>query len=245
MAFQQIPLAWFNDAAPNLANTLLIGELQTDGTPTPMELQVDLRPSTGLTGFPPRATQLAAGSDTDAKLHAIPCGYLYLLCDNAAQGEPGNSRAIFADLASGRFSLGTYTRVRAYVGAWYGGVGQQLEVQGMVAPSDGSGDWLKYTVPITGLAASGSVTVRIPAGARYVELVDPAGQPGSGTTAINMSLTSRVVAQRNYQGGTLTPSWSPVAIQSRGGTAADESITVTNNDTANANDAALLFWLKP
>lgn len=243
MAYTAIDPAWYADSPP--AHEILVAEYDGAGVFSALELQLSVRPvAVPSPNFPPTQIQLPVGSDQDASLHATPCGFVRIVSRDSSQGQVVKEREVLADLSSGRFSIGAHNRVQVYATVWgnAGGSPVPVEVQAVVMPSDGSGDWLRNTVQIVNLAAGGTVQVPIPMGARYVELVDPNGVPGAASS-INMSMTARVVAQRNYQGNVLVPSTSPVPISALGAAVTDRFITVTNNDGSNPNSAAVVFWV--
>jgi hypothetical protein len=242
VAYTAINTAWYTDPTPNPTHEVLLAEYDGQGVFGALELQLSVRPVAVPTpNFPPTQAQLPAGSDQAAGLHATPCGFIRIETDDYAQGETAKTRVLYADLSSGRFPIGAHNRARVYASVWGNSGGIALEAQAVILPSDGSGDWLRYTTPIS-LAAGANVDVPIPMGARYLELVDPNGVPGA-TSSINFSLTARVAATRNYAGNVMIPATSPLPISALGLDAADRFVRVVNNDGANANTAALVFWV--
>lgn len=237
MAYTQINPAWYSDATPNPANEILLASYDASGDRRALELQLNVRPVTPPTpNFPPAQTQLPAGSDQAASLHAVPCGFLRIVARNSIPGESARERILYADLSSGRFALGAHDRVDVYASLWSGVVGLTIEAEAVVLPcDDGSGDWLRYTVPISGLGAAASVNVPIPMGARYVEAYATTGLP-------SVSMSGRVIAVRDFDGQAFAPPASPLAIPALGTDANSRFIVVTNDGSAAAT-CALVFWV--
>lgn len=132
-----------NAAAPN--EWVFVVEWVSDDEPRPVDLQIDTFriPPTGQTDdFPPRAPLLHASA---FGLSGVP-GTTGIVRLELGQGP--NARTLYCDLKSGRFALGSQTRVRVSMCRWLTAEpsNDAVRVQIGISETDGSGEYLTYTM---------------------------------------------------------------------------------------------------
>lgn len=154
-------------------------------------------------------------------------------------GSGPDARVIYSDLRSGRFSLGAQEQVRVSVARW-GPNNDSFDclVQGSVAPSDGSSDYLTYSASIE-IAAGDTVTMNVPPGATFFECTaddyDCLLTITNGTPATAFWVRDTTVGGA---GPAFVPPTSPIALP--GGTA----FLFITNDSAADHVVTVEFFLK-
>lgn len=157
-----------------------------------------------LSRFPTPDVHVHAGSTFNIAYHSTPCGVYRIRC-----GAGPDAREVFCDLATGRFSLGPQTHVEVFAALW--GTAalvpanfSNILVRSAVGLSDGSGDYLPYTIDVV-LAAGGAVAAGtiLPPGVRLVDIGVRDAQIGTSTVQVRSTIGHTL--ERDY----LTPRFFP------------------------------------
>lgn len=151
---------------------------------------------------PVASTQFPAGQASIAALHSTRCGLFRIRC-----GVGPDARVVFSDLVGGRFSLGPQTCVEVFATVWgtagLAPLGSPIVVRSAVAPSDGSGDYLPYTMEVVLAAAASAGPFLPPAGARFFDI----GVRGAtiGVDDFKVRTSFQLPVEREYLTRVFTP----------------------------------------
>lgn len=168
-----------------------------DNVPRECDLQITVPNSSNAVGFPPGVIGFQAGSRSDIDSVGVDAWLdVPAVVMRIELGGGPDARTIYADLRSGRFSLGPQVRAKVSFAAWGPlppfSTPDQVTVYGSVVPPSSSGDYLTYsaTKAITG---AGSARVPLVPGAIWSEVygdksvafqVGGSGGSGTGVQAI-------------------------------------------------------------
>jgi hypothetical protein len=208
--------------------------------PVPVELQLTVAIPDAILTFPPAGT---VGFCAGARYNN-GAGTIWTWDDSAdgcvvmkiEMGSGPDARTIYADCRGGRYSLGSQRSVRVSVARWLAAGVAACQVQGAVAPADGSGDYLTYSAAIGAVAAAGDATMPAPPGALWFDFYpeeDGEWEASSTDAAVNWR------AQRSVVGAAplYMPPTSPLPLLGSNG------ITLVNVGAA-ASGVYACFWVR-
>lgn len=178
-----------NSAQPVTWTNLL---LWTASEPHDCDLQITVPNNDGVIGFPPGVVGFQAGARADVNdglgmqsWNAVPSVVMRIEC-----GGGPDARTVYADLRSGRYSIGPQTRVKVDFASYLAldPASSAKTVQGSIVPRGSSGDFLTYSATrvLTGAALSAFSLPLVP-GAMWFEIyadkdiAATLGTTGSGT----------------------------------------------------------------
>lgn len=212
-----------------------VTEWFADGDPRPVDLQLDtyFLPLDGLVvsnpGFPTGQRPVFSAGST---LVTSPAGSTIVVRIELGQGP--NARTLYCDLKSGRFALGSQERVRVSVARWKTSepLTGNIRVQAGISETDGSGEYLTYTMVSTSIVAAASLTVYWPPGAAWWDWYS-----NGDFFAVQYSPDLGYVARyANVSPPVYVPPSSPLPILSSG-------VTLTN-DGAIDSPITIVVWVR-
>lgn len=188
------------------------------------------------TGLTPQTAELPAGDPSANDLHRTACGIYKLLL-----GAGPDAREAYCDLTPGRFALGPQVQVQVFATLWSGfSAGPNIDVYSSLGPSDGTGDYLPYTVAFDLAAGATSPAITTPPGAQWCDL----GVQNAQITATDYKLRSVGNPMvRDYLTPTFYPAvGTPSAVQT-------SSMQVINFGAlavgSGPNNGYVKFWCQP
>lgn len=174
------------------AEWILLMEWKSDENPLPVDLQLDaFVVADNVTSFPKPRIALHAGSTyfTDVD------GFVGIIRLELGQGP--NARTIYADLKGGRYALGSQERVRVSMCRWQTSLlgNANIRVEAGISETDGSGEYLTYTMAQLTVAPGSDLAVQFPPGAAWWEYYSAGDFRAAFSSGDTYNFSERLAAQ--------------------------------------------------
>jgi len=175
---------------------IFVTEWVSDAAPKPVDLQIDTVAmyAVGVTpsGWPPLRPMFNAGGGDGVDPIQGTTAIVRL-----ELGQGPNARVLYCDLKSGRFALGSQTRVRVSIARWQtaDANNQDTRVEIGISETDGSGEYLTYSFGGLEVLAGNAAGLQFPPGAAWFDYYSEGDFESSYVIGDDFGYSARLAAQ--------------------------------------------------